>query len=74
MNRVPYRVRIKIVRCLLYIVTWVQDDGTYTSERCLYTVVLSELQLCLTRCASVTLKPLFQQGNYGIVSYFRCRD
>ena len=49
------RIRIRIVRCLLYIVTWVPDDGTYTSERYPYTVLMSEPPLCLTRYTSVTL-------------------
>ena len=57
----PCRIRIRIVCCLVYFVTWVLDDGTYISERNLYTVVMSELLLCLTKHASVTLKPLFQQ-------------
>ena len=71
MNRVRRRLRIKIVRCLLYLVTWVSDSGTYTSERCLHTVLMSELPLCLTRHTSVTLKPLFQQL-VSEISYVRC--
>ena len=45
--------------------SWVPDDGTYTSERYLYRVHRSELPLCLTRRASVTLKPLFQHASPG---------
>ena len=44
----------------LSFVSWVPDHGTYTSERYLDTGLISELPLCLTRRASVTLKPLFQ--------------
>ena len=62
------RIRIRTVRCFLYIVTWVPDDGTYASERYLYTVLMSELPLCLTRCTSVTLEPLFQHSRVSLHS------
>ena len=44
----------------LSLISSVPDHGTYTSERYLDTGPTSELPLCLTRRASVTLKPLFQ--------------
>ena len=46
----------------LSVVTWVPDHGTYTSERYLDIGLMSKLPLCLTRRASVILKPLFQQN------------
>ena len=48
-------------RSRLSLISWVPDHGTYTSERYLDTGLISEFSLCLTRRASVTLKPLFQQ-------------
>ena len=47
-------------RSRFFVVSWVPDHGTYISERYLDIGLMSELPLCLTRRATVTLKPLFQ--------------
>ena len=33
-NELSRLAKIKIVRCLLYIVNWVLDDGTYNNQTC----------------------------------------
>ena len=54
------RINIRTVCCLLSRASTWAPDGTYTSERYLYTVLRSEPPLCPTKCTSVTLKSSFQ--------------